>query len=177
MSSIQINNGADPVGKVSYEAATESVLFEAFNGKSITLRTSGDVRIEGDTKIEGNTDVPPPIQSGYIQFPGLPEPGSLWPDTVWEKRFDDSYGLFFRTEGSNALAFGGGEQGWHVHSHEHGVPLNNYDYSGSSQGAYPSSGAYASSTGVVRSAWGTDNYGTSETRPRNVTIRVWERVA
>ena len=61
-----------------------------------------------------------PIGSTYIQFPGCPSPNELWGSmSVWtELNFN---GAFFRASGTNASAFGSGEQGDLVKNHTHNM--------------------------------------------------------
>ena len=113
----------------------------------------------------------PPVGAAYIQFPGLDDPETLWPGTDWTLILnDDAYGLFFRTEGSYAGAFGGGVQGWAIQSHDHTNSVWQGNNTGSNtntakQGNNQNRGRYSD---VL-------NTGGEETRPRNVTIRIWRR--
>ncbi|MEX2444512.1 MAG: host specificity factor TipJ family phage tail protein [Alkalispirochaeta sp.] len=117
------------------------------------------------------TTLPPPIGAGYIQFPGFSSPETLWPGTDWTLVTFDTYGAFFRTEGSNAKAFNGGVQGWAIQSHNHSLSNNTkvMRYTGGSSG--DPGGRFDSFTMSV------GNTGSNETRPRNETIRVWRRDA
>ena len=80
-----------------------------------------------------------PIGSTYIQFPGCPSPNELWGSmSVWtELNFN---GAFFRASGTNASAFGSGEQGDLVKNHTHNMnhihDRGNMEISGAITGFY-----------------------------------------
>nr|BDD43793.1 hypothetical protein 12 [Spirochaetaceae bacterium] len=112
--------------------------------------------------------LPPPIGATYVQFPGESDPGSLWSGTTWSTLFDTE-GIFFRTEGGNALAFGGGVQTDELKSHSHTyVEAYNPQWKGNGTNSKPLHSTMTSNTSSV---------GGTETRPRNRTIRVWVRTA
>lgn len=46
----------------------------------------------------------------YVQYPGMPEPNTLWPSVKWEQITSQYAGLFFRAEGGTSLSFDGGQQ-------------------------------------------------------------------
>lgn len=75
-----------------------------------------------------------PIGATYIQFPGRDSPSTLFGGT-WSQIFNTE-GVFFRTEGGNASAFGGGVQGGAIQSHGHsastGAAGSHYHLTGTS---------------------------------------------
>lgn len=106
-----------------------------------------------------------PVGATYIQFPGYSSPSSLFGGT-WSQLFNTE-GVFFRTEGGNASAFGGGVQGDLFRSHSHYVPSGAY---GAGYAGYKPGYGWAN-------AMRTGAEGGDETRPINRTIRVWVRTA
>lgn len=46
----------------------------------------------------------------YVQYPGMPEPNTLWPSVNWEQITSQYAGLFFRAEGGTSKSFNGGNQ-------------------------------------------------------------------
>lgn len=46
----------------------------------------------------------------YVQYPGMPEPNTLWPSVKWEQITSQYAGLFFRAEGGTSKSFNGGKQ-------------------------------------------------------------------
>lgn len=174
MSKVQIKNGADVVGAIYYEAATESVVLEAFNGKNLTLKSEDTVTLDAVnmevTDAESTALNIPPIGYVMIQFPGSSEPASLFPDTVWQKLFDDE-GVFFRTEGGEASAFESGVQSYTYQSHRHGGDTYR-NYTNRNTRNSGTTVSYITGSGSTYVSYA----GSSETRPTNRTIRVWERV-
>lgn len=172
MSSFQINNGAEPVGRTYYDASTEEFVIEAMNGKTLRLKAA-DIALEYGPDAKSP---PPPVGATYIQFPACVDPGTLWDGTSWSLILnDDEYGLFFRTEGTNpsySLAFGGGVQGWAIQSHKHSFRVH------SSYINHMSAGAASGYRSNLNNSWNgsaISSVGTVETRPRNVTIQIWRR--
>ena len=51
-----------------------------------------------------------PVGEIYIQFPGKEDPQTLYGRGSWDNISNEFAGLFFRAEGGNANAFGGGSQ-------------------------------------------------------------------
>ena len=122
----------------------------------------------------------------YVQFPGRAAPASLFGGT-WSALFE-SEGVFFRTPGGDATAFGGGIQG---------DAIRNITGSFNTNSSYFSSASYAHATGpfTASEASGSPlrrNSGgegsdvmnikfdaskivptSTENRPKNRTIRVW----
>ncbi len=137
-----------------------------------------------------------PIGMMYIQYPGKSDPSTLgWPGT-WTNVSSTYAGDFFRTEGGDASAFGGGEQLDQMQGHITDDPGNhNHTFDGNTVGGEsntsgpfcttdyspnynrPTSSAGAHTHGLADDGVnGTPRTG-SETRPVNQTIRIWERTA
>lgn len=148
-------------------------------------KISGNQTIAGDKTFQGRTTLAggavdaqgvavscPPVGATYLQFPDTVTPEALWNGTDWTLILNnDAYGLFFRTEGAYAAAFGGGVQGWAIQNHGHtyrvGNAVKGHDYN-------VTGGQFWYSTVRNRT---TSGAGTVETRPRNVTVRIWRRDA
>ena len=124
------------------------------------------------------------LKNGYIQWPGMPTPDSLFnfPGYRWtEVNYN---GCFFRANGYGALSFNGGEQGdairniegyfsgseifhrydscsgaFSVYNLESPCAVGNYDASGSGKVSFDASR-------VVPVSY--------ENRPRNMTIIIWK---
>ncbi len=133
-----------------------------------------------------------PVGAVYIQFPGYSAPSSLFGGS-WSAIFDNE-GIFFRTPGNNATAFGAGIQldqiqrifGEIGNTNGHGFeglrgtkvatgPFSARNNVGDRTGRSASS----NQTRIIRFDTNDDpnvRSGT-ETRPRNRTIRVWVRTA
>ena len=119
---------------------------------------------------------------GYIQFPGEPEPKTLYSfdGYEWEKINYD--GCFFRAEGKGALPFDAGEQGDAMREIDGALPGVYGDFENLKSGAFVSF-IHKNTSYVVPSAQKTGYapYFTSaavvptanENRPRNRTIIIW----
>lgn len=140
-----------------------------------------------------------PVGSTYVQFPGQSAPSTLFGGT-WSQLFNTE-GVFFRTEGGNASAFGGGIQVQEIRSHghnavigaagahSHAIATKVTNRSGnalmSNQNYHPESGHThilnrSDTTEAVSNHTHTisvNTHGGAETRPLNRTIRVWVRTA
>lgn len=133
-----------------------------------------------------------PIGSTYTQYPGCPAPADLFGGT-WEARFDDE-GIFFRTPGGEALAFGGGIQqdqmqritgeigGPNLLLRTDGTPEGALSGSIKNSGVASSGGSGAAITRLDFNSANSPDARTSattdgETRSINRTIRVWEKTA
>ena len=159
--------------------------------KDLLLASDSDGRIVLGSNVVGQNllpivgGTPPPVGATYIQFPGMTDPSTLWPLTDWVQVLnDDPQGLFFRTEGAHANPFEGDVQ-------EHGIPNINGRFNPGQNASWISpSGVFTRSgnaglqeeQGQSGGGWVYFNSnrqipGTSEVRPRNVTIRVWRRDA
>lgn len=171
----QINNGAEPVGKVYFDQATNEVVFEAMNGKPMRLK-SDDIRFEYGPS---TASPPPPVGATYIQFPTMVDPGTLWPGTTWQKKFD-SEGIFFRTEGGEALDFGGGIQNSANLGHGHTIYGRGSSYGAGAVASYWSNQSRLSA-GPDISPFNFDHEsaasGDTEARSTNRTFRVWGRLS
>jgi len=130
----------------------------------VTIKTE-EVTIDGKYLI--------PVGFIYFQLPGKPEPSTMFVGN-WDNITSQFEGVFFRAEGGNAAAFGSGQQGQSVQSHYHtqygsngwtyittNRPDNNFKDMANST-------PYTSNTGTT---------GSTETRPVNITIRIWERTS
>jgi len=177
------NVTGDVVGNASTATTLETartINGTSFNGsENITTDTWGAARnitIGATTKsVNGSTNLNwtgveigvMPVGATYIQFPGYAAPSALFGGT-WVAIFDNE-GVFFRTPGGNASAFGSGIQADELKSHTHRIPV-----------ASPRGGG-SGSPGVAENQYDvnrvTDPTGGVETRPRNRTIRVWARTA
>lgn len=119
-----------------------------------------------------------PIGMCYVQYPGTDTPSTLFGGT-WTLMFNTE-GVFFRTEGQGASSFGGGVQGDALQQHEHRVneswaPTDLDETGGKYIVGADARGSLISqpvNTGGVYTG-----RTSSETRPRNRTIRVWRKTA
>ncbi|OXA41984.1 Macrophage mannose receptor 1 [Folsomia candida] len=125
-------------------------------------------------------DNPVPLGFIYVQLPLHPSPQTLWPNLHWRNVSSSYAGLFFRAEGGTASAFG-------VIQSESSNRLGNLESSSSSIGdstsiTVPSKGW----SEFVRTGYGlypyvkyqgirVQNTG-NETFPRNMAMRIWERI-
>jgi len=132
----------------------------------------------------------PPIGFCYIQYPGTETPSSLFGGT-WTAMFETE-GVFFRTPGGNASAFGSGVQADEFKAHNHTGSTNSagahtHSYATFDEGTWgQSSGAHVggrtatkttSSSGAHTHTLSINNRGGNETRPVNRTFRVWRKTA
>lgn len=123
-----------------------------------------------------------PVGASYIQLPGGAAPGSFLTGT-WTAQFETE-GVFFRTPGGNASAFESGIQNHQLQGHWHEV----YGSATGAAGAGITVTRPNVSNTVADSVFngarnpitdgvnGVPNTGV-ETRPINVTVRVWLRTA
>lgn len=133
-----------------------------------------------------------PVGFVYIQFPGMALPSDLMMGT-WANISSNFSGDFFRAEGSGAAEFGGPEQTSqnkvHSHSatcgvdspdHTHGIPQSQYAGTGLTQasgsGVQYGSSTYGANTRHTHSVSVLSD-GNDEARPKNRTIRIWQRTA
>lgn len=107
-----------------------------------------------------------PIGSSYTQYPNMKSPHELF-GGAWVKRFSNE-GVFFRTEGGRAKAFNGGVQTDELkaHSHKQNALTRHRNYAGMG----------VTDKGYKSHRVNTDVTGGPETRPKNRTYRIWERV-
>lgn len=130
----------------------------------------------------------PPVGSKYIRFPGDPEPKERYPHPTakWINVSSKFPGDFLRIEGGNAAVFsestsvsytdGVGKEGGaqmdavqsHTHSHSRRV--------GSIARPQHGFGSCADDTDGTSSTWGQSGRTAQETRPKNITVQLWERV-
>ncbi|OXA48061.1 uncharacterized protein LOC110855457 [Folsomia candida] len=123
---------------------------------------------------------PVPIGFIYVQLPLHPSPRTLWPNIIWRDVSSIYAGLFFRTEGGTAAAFGTVQ----AESSNH-LGFVSYQYS---------TGPYNSSVELPSTGWARTvaagfappppylyeglnfrNTG-NETRPENMAVGIWVRV-
>lgn len=96
------------------------IISPADAGKPIIVNAAGDGYVVVDV-----VDLLYPVGAAYTQYPGMAAPASLYGGT-WELRFDDE-GVFFRTEGGEASAFGSGVQEDAIQSHFHYSGVCSYE--------------------------------------------------
>jgi hypothetical protein len=135
------------------------------------VNVAGDT-MTGDLTVNGKN--PYPIGGVYFQLPGQAEPALLFVGN-WSDISASFAGVFFRVAGGNASAFESGTQAQDIQSHTHIQYTGTIDDSNftSGNGQFPpADGPGKNNTGITTGATG----GT-ETRPINVTIRVWKRMS
>lgn len=158
------NLGGTAVGKSVFTAGTTTTAMNALGmsplGQSVvTALTPKDIlRI---IYPEGIT---------YVQYPNCTAPNTLFGGT-WELLFNTD-GVFFRTEGGNALPFEGGIQPDELKSHSHELG-GQYARVGVEDFALTRNGFNYTASPNSRTA----DEGGDETRPKNVTIRVWRKTS
>jgi len=134
-----------------------------------------------------------PIGFTYTQYPTKLSPADLGLPGVWTNISSSFAGDFFRAEGGNAAAFESGEQAFSTdlkaHTHNtvigaHAHNFNEFSYGTSGPSIYRSGGVGVATSGFVLSTdLGTKTSGNpstggdAETRPVNMSIRIWERTA
>lgn len=109
-----------------------------------------------------------PIGYVYIQFPGKDDPATLGLPGVWTNISSDFPGDFFRAEGGDASAFESGQQSDENKPHTHPNDTRVTGTAGTFIKGGGVSGAIPTPTG---------SSGTTESRPKNRSIRLWERTA
>ncbi|MFV0481352.1 MAG: hypothetical protein ACK5LP_05150 [Campylobacteraceae bacterium] len=144
--------------------------------------------IDGKTIVikDGKVVAGLPVNATYVQFPDDPTPSSLFGGT-WELKYANE-GIFFRTEGGNALAFGGGVQQDAIRdivgsfgpftntTGGHATTTGIYTLSATSGTAYGGGGGRGDGSYIESKASNTVPTAT-ENRPINRTIRVWKRIS
>lgn len=163
------NLGGTTVGKAVFKSTNESIARTALGMGTVgsALSTAATRKDAWRTLI--------PIGFNYIQFPSMPSPSTLF-GGQWERRFEE--GLFFRTAGGNALNFqsSGGYtvQNDAIKSHDHGIAFVNSPTGGSGDSRLSDIGPI----GFPGSEYNrvTSTFGDTETRPKNITIRVWVKI-
>lgn len=127
-----------------------------------------------------------PVGTVYTQLPGKDDPTTLGYPGTWTNISSSFAGEFFRAEGGSASTFESGEQLDAFQGHRHTLrrpPWITAERNSSTAVWGPTGGPYTYGTysGSVRDPESDDSNGTprtaSETRPVNVTIRLWERTA
>ena len=130
--------------------------------------------------LDANIACPYPIGAVYWQLPNKAAPATLWPTSTWDNISSTFPGEFFRAEGGAASAFQAGEQADQMQGHKHNVNnvymgIAGANFADSSVNAISAANT-ATTTPVTDGTNGTPRTG-AETRPLNVTIRLWERTA
>lgn len=163
---------------------------DAVNINSLSLNWNGKAIL----------DIIYPVGYQYTQYPNYigefeitSEPSTMF-GGIWELRFNDK-GLFFRTEGGNSSESRDGStgiQGTAVQHHKHDVDLGGHDHKyGRSNGNNFGGGNYNSNDGHSHdftTSWtnlgikrSTDivegNRTSTETRPVNMLMRIWQRIS
>lgn len=192
---LNIKNG------ISADLETENQIleyFEKINANLFAKAEAGAVLVvqeDGSLKWVNlaAAQCPFPVGATYTQYPNQKAPADLWDGTSWENISSQFAGNFFRAEGGNASAFGSGTQAQSVQSHAHGISeqyiktqnngLTNGDFlnynANGSLGGWGMAGT-TNNKGTSRlalPAHNTNNAGSTETRPKNMTIRIWLRTA
>ena len=137
------------------------------------VNAAGDV-MAGALDVQGKN--PFPVGGIYFQLPGESEPSTLFVGT-WTNISSNFEGVFFRVEGGNANSFNSGVQLDAFQGHEHTTDTSDDNNDGA--GGYSDRPINTDGTtkGIVeKSGYGSPRYA-NETRPKNVTIRVWRRTA
>ena len=126
-----------------------------------------------------------PIGFVYPQLRGFAAPTALWPWATWEYSTAATAfaGAFFRAEGGEAHAFNGDVQEQQLLNHAHGI-TNTAD-AVAIGGTQTTSGVIdhdevGSDHPLLALATSTDQYpgaAATENRPRNYTVRIWQRTA
>ena len=127
------------------------------------------------------------LENGYVQWPGMPRPDTLFnfPGYRWAEI--NYNGCFFRAKGSNANSFDGGEQGDAIRNITGAIEVitdrSNFESSTGAFHVYSSSQYFSYTIKAIRQkGHGTDiqfsaseNVPTAEeNRPRNRTIIIWK---
>lgn len=130
----------------------------------------------GDVTTFARTTVP--VGTVYIQFPGKDGPGDIFTGT-WSDISSSFAGRFFRAAGGDAAAFGAA-QGHALQGHGHATQKQDSALSSGSSRVRPYGGGVNEPSPYVINPISLGGYGTvqlsTETRPTNYTIRIWERI-
>ncbi|WP_187149491.1 hypothetical protein, partial [Treponema endosymbiont of Eucomonympha sp.] len=126
----------------------------------------GEVTLFNSLHVKGKVTVP--VGFIYFQLPGKKEPAEMFVGD-WENISGAFAGVFFRAEGGNASLFEFGVQGDMIKSHVHAIQSQQYKVGGKKHGFTWDNGKDDSNN--------SDASGGVETRPINITIRIWERVS
>lgn len=192
---------------ITGNAATATYATNAETAATVTYATSAGYAASADTATKlatarningipfsGEADITIPVSAWpvgatYIQFPGQSSPSALFGGT-WQQLFNTE-GVFFRTEGGDASAFGDGIQSDALQemTGSFRVPPS-YNHTNFIKSA---DGVFSSERITMGGSRTDDDFGSSyqsvvhfnaansvrtatETRPVNRTIRVWKRV-
>ncbi len=131
-----------------------------------------------------DTTISFPIGFDYIQFPNKLDPNELGLPGVWQDTSDELNGAFIRFAGENAVGFGAGVQSDLTKRHYHytvvlatgGGEIGSYEsiVRSRTDGSYTYSLRGSSTNPTVGK---TSTEGSTETRPRNYTVRKWTRIS
>lgn len=158
------NLGGTTVGKAVFTAGTAQVARTALGmtglGQSVATSATQKELLNAIY----------PVGITYVQYPNCTAPKDLFGGS-WELLFADK-GYFFRTEGGNASVFESGVQQDMIGQHSHTSPV--YRVNGAAQ----QSDLFGAPSDVQeRGTATTDSAGGIETRPINVTVRVWRKTS
>lgn len=133
-------------------------------------------------KLKQRLNSAPPIGFVYWQLPGKSAPGDLYPGTTWSNISASFAGDFFRAEGGQANSFGSAEQGDAIRNITGSFSV--WDTYGRASGAFTATTVSSNRPGAAGNS-STEKYfdaslvvpTATENRPKNRTIRIWERIA
>lgn len=122
-------------------------------------------------KVKNN---PVPVGFIYTQLPNQLPPAALWPSVTWKDVSSMYAGLFFRTVGRNAAAFGveQSDQARHIN---YITSERHHDTSQVSLSSWPSARLY-SGGGMGLTYSMRFRLSSGEVRPRNTAVRIWVRI-
>lgn len=99
----------------------DSVATEIINVLAAAGLTPSD--LDDDQLLQAIQDISHPVGTVFVQFPGKSSPDTLF-GGVWSNISASFAGAFFRAEGGNASAFGGGLQAHMFQTHSHSNSLS-----------------------------------------------------
>ncbi|OXA48060.1 Low affinity immunoglobulin epsilon Fc receptor [Folsomia candida] len=146
----------------------------------IDMSPKANLMGQGATEVGKWKDVSFPIGFIYVQLPLHPSPHTVWPSVIWRDVSSSYAGLFFRTEGGTAAAFGTiqAESSNYLGFVGFQYSLNEYSRSilvPSTGWSSISNAGFALLQSDMYEGLNFRNTG-SETRPQNMAVRVWMRV-
>lgn len=173
-----INSGITSELLAVLEAQANSV---SYVPQTLTAQQQKQARQNIGIDLQAVFNVCHPIGETYVQYPTITDMIGVTRNTVdpmtlynvngvtstWvELNYD---GAFFRADGGNANVFDAGIQDMAIQSHSHNIGIYSTSAGASRVSAY-NSGTYQRSVA-------TENTGGNETRPKNYTIKIWQRTA
>jgi len=163
-----LTNDALPVWDVNkagwYDGADKFLPFEMTKASAVFTEKDDIIHQSGAKAIF-------PVGHVYTQYPGKKSPSELKFLGTWTS-FNFS-GDFFRSEGGDASAFESGQQGDVIKNHTH--PYQDNSATGTTNagsGAFPLVPALSN---VGKTTSNNNGGSADETRPKNRTIKLWER--